>query len=86
MAFWLHFQVLGVWLEAPGAILGHLGEKLGYLGRSWRQVGTLLAACWDKDGMSQDKRTWEQNGWLKATRYGEGWWVFVAFERASASA
>jgi hypothetical protein len=39
----------GVWLEALGAILGYLGEKLGYLGRAWRQVGTLLAACWEKD-------------------------------------
>ena len=49
MAFWLHFQMLGGWLGALGATLGRLGEKLGYLGRSWRQVGTLLAACWDKD-------------------------------------
>ena len=39
-----------VWLEALGAILGHRGEKLGYLGQFWRQVGTVLAGCWDKDG------------------------------------
>ena len=45
----------GIWLEALGAILGHLGEKLGYLGRSWRQVGTLLAACWDKDGEDEPR-------------------------------
>ena len=37
----------GGWLEALGAILEHLGEKLGYLGRSWHQDGTLLAGCWD---------------------------------------
>ena len=53
--FWLHFRVLGVWLEALGAILGHLGEKLGYLGRSWRQDGTFLAACWAKDGEDEPR-------------------------------
>ena len=46
MAFWPHFRVLGGLV----AILGRLGEKLGYLERSWPQVGTLLAACWDKYG------------------------------------
>ena len=46
----------GVWLEALGAILGHLGEKLGYLGRSWRQDGTLLAGCWDKDGEDEPRQ------------------------------
>ena len=38
-----------------GAILGNLGEKLGYLGRSWREVGTFLAACWDKDGEDEPR-------------------------------
>ena len=52
MVFWLQFRVLG---EALGAILGILGEKLGYLGRSWRQVGTLLAASWDKDGEDEPR-------------------------------
>ena len=55
IAFWLHFRVLGVWLEALGAILGHLDEKFGYHGRSWLQVGTLLAACWDKDGEDEPR-------------------------------
>ena len=49
MAFWLHFQVLGDLVGGLGAILGRLGQKLNYLGRSWRQVGTLLAGCWDED-------------------------------------
>ncbi len=35
-----------VWLENLGAILGYLGERMGYLGRAWREVETLLAA-WD---------------------------------------
>ena len=43
-------------MEALGVILGHLGEKLGYLGRSWRQDGTFLARCWDKDG--EDEPRW----------------------------
>ena len=30
-----------------GSILGDLGHKLGSLGRSWRQVGNVLATCWD---------------------------------------
>ena len=33
-----------VWLENLGAILGYLGERMGYLGRAWREVETLLAA------------------------------------------
>ena len=45
-----------VWLENLGTILGSLGERLGYLGRAWRQVGTLLAAWWRKDG--EDERRW----------------------------
>ena len=48
------FEVLGGYWRSGWrlleAILGDLGTKLGYLGRSWRQDGTLLAACWDKDG------------------------------------
>ena len=31
------------------AMLGHLGAKLGHLGRSWPQVATFLARCFDKD-------------------------------------
>ena len=55
-------------MEALGAILGHLGEKLGYLGRSWRQDGTLLAGCWDEAGEDEPrKRTWIEKEWLKAT-------------------
>ena len=30
-----------------GGILGDLDHKLGSLGRSWRQVGNVLATCWD---------------------------------------
>ena len=57
-ASWALWAVLGTIfaeMEALGAILGHLGEKLGYLGRSWRQVGTLLAGCWDKDGEDEPR-------------------------------
>ena len=31
------------------AMLGHLGAKFGHLGRSWPQVATFLARCFDKD-------------------------------------
>ena len=82
IAFWLHFRVLGVWLEALGAILGHLGEKLGYLGRSWREVGTLWQHVGGKMAkMSEDMRTWGENGWLKATKGGR---YGAAVERLSA--
>ena len=33
-----------------GTILGDLGHKFGYLGRSWPQVGNFWASCWHKDG------------------------------------
>ena len=61
------FGSWGVCLEALGAILERLGQKLGYLWRSWRQVGTLLAGCWGKDGEDEPrKRTSIEKGWLKA--------------------
>ena len=31
------------------AMLGYLGAKFGHLGRSWPQVATFLARCFDKD-------------------------------------
>ena len=34
---------------------GDLGHNLGSLGRSWRQVGNILAACWDEDGQRWPK-------------------------------
>ena len=60
MAFWPHFWVLGglvggswrlCWLILAlcWAMLGHLGAKFGHLGRSWPQVATFLARCFDKD-------------------------------------
>ena len=49
------FGSWGIWLEALGAILGRLGQKLGCLGRSWPEVGTLLAAGWDKVGEDDAK-------------------------------
>ena len=55
IAFWLHFQVLGCLVGGCWAILGRLGEKLGYLGRCWPQVGSILAACWDKDGEDEPR-------------------------------
>ena len=45
----------GVLLEALGAILGRLGQKLGYPGRCWLQVGSILAASWDKDGEDEPR-------------------------------
>ena len=36
-------------MEALGEDLGDLGNELGSLGRSWRQVGNFLATCWDED-------------------------------------
>ena len=30
-----------------GRILGDLGDQLGSLGQSWREVGNFLARCWD---------------------------------------
>ena len=69
-------------MEALGAILGHLGEKLGYLERSWRQVGTLWQHVGGKMAkMSEDIRTWGENGWLKAMKYGRDG---AAVERLSA--
>ena len=67
-------------LARSWAILGDLGLKLG---PSWQQVGIKMPK------MSQDRRTWEENWWLKAMRYargGKGWWVLVAFGRASGGA
>ena len=64
-------------LARSWAILGDLGLKLG---PSRQDVRTKMAK------MSQDRRTWEQNGWLKATRYGKGQCVLMAFERASGGA
>ena len=81
MAFWLHFRVLGgsgwrllglSWgiLARSWAILGDLGGKLGPY---WQDVGTKMAK------MSQDRLTWEENGWLWATRYADarGVWARV---------
>ena len=71
-------------MEALRAILGHLGEKLSYLGRSWRQVGTLLAACWDKDGEDEPREANLGGKWVALGN--EGWCdtrVLEAFERAS---
>ena len=50
-------------MEAVGAILRHLGEKLGYLDRSWLEVGTL----WQHVGIkmakkSEEMRTWSELG------------------------
>ena len=47
-------------LAVSWAILGDLGVKLG---PCWQHVGIKMAK------MSQDRRTWEENGWLWATRY-----------------
>ena len=48
-------------LARSWAILGDLGVKLG---PCWQDVGTKMAK------MSQDRRTWEENGWLKAMNGG----------------
>ena len=57
-------------MEAVRTILRHLGEKLGYLDRSWLEVGTL----WQHVGIkmakkSEEMRTWSELGWVKALRY-----------------
>ena len=64
-------------LDESEAILGDLGVKMG---PCWQHVGTKMAK------MSQDRRTWEENGWLKATRYASLGRVLVAFGRASGGA
>ena len=38
-----------------GAILKLFGHMLGYLGRSWPQVGTFLAGYWEKDGEDEPR-------------------------------
>ena len=66
MAFWLHFRVLG------GFGWRLLGLSWGILARSWAIFGDLglkLGPCWQDVGtkmakISQDRRTWEENGWL----------------------
>ncbi len=74
-------------MDALGAILGHLGEKLGYLGRSWRQVGTLLAACWDKDGEDEPRKANMGDKWVDlGNEVRSPWWVLVASGRASGGA
>ena len=88
MAFWLHFRVLG------GLVGGSRGLSWGILARSWAILGDLgvkLGPCWQDVGtkmakMSQDRRTWGENGWLEAMRDGEGWSMLVASGRASGGA
>ena len=48
-------------LARSWAILGDLGVKSG---PSWHHVGGKMAK------MSEDMRTWGENGWLKATNGG----------------
>ena len=56
MATTMHiFGSWGILLEALEAILERLGQKLGCLGRSWPEVGTFLAARWDKDGENEPR-------------------------------
>ena len=47
-------------MEAVGTILRHLGEKLGYLDRSWLEVGTL----WQHVGGKMAKKSEDYEiGW-----------------------
>ena len=74
LAFWLHFRVLG------GLAGGSWRLSWGILARSWAilcDLGVKLGPCWQDVGtkmakMSQDRRTWGENGWLEATRDGKG--------------
>ena len=49
-------------LARSWGVLGDLGLNLGPF---WQHVGTKMAK------MSQDRRTWLENGWLWAMRYGD---------------
>ena len=76
-------------MEALGAVLGRLGQKLGDLRRSWPQIGTLLAACWDEDG--EDEPRWANIN-AKRVAKGDDWGylrkikMLVAFGRESGGA
>ena len=54
-----HYSVLATFSGLGGSgwrlsgLSKHLGEKLGYLGRSWRQVGTL----WQHVGIKMAKKS-----------------------------
>ena len=73
-----HYGVLATFPSLGGSCWRLLGLSWGVLARSWGvldDLGFNLGPSWQHVGtkmakMSQDRRTWEENGWLKATRYG----------------
>ena len=85
-----HYGVLATFSSLGGSCWKPLGLSWKVLARSWGVLGDLglnLGPCWQDVGtkmakMSQDRRTWEANGWLWATRYAEGRWMLVASGRA----
>ena len=80
-----HYGVLATFSSLGGSGWRLLGLSWGILARSWAILGDLgvkLGPCWQHVGtkmakMSQDRRTWEQNGWLKAMRYARPGWPGV---------
>ena len=76
-----HYSVLATFSGLGGSGWRLSGLSWGILARSWAILGDLgvkLGPCWQHVGgkmakMSEDMRTWGENGWLKAmkgARYG----------------
>ena len=67
-----HYEVLATFSRLGGSGWMLLGLSWGVLARSWAILGDLalkLGPCWQDVGtklakMSQDRRTWEEKGWL----------------------
>ena len=67
-----HYGVLATFSGLGGSCWRLLGLSWGVLARSWGVLGDLglnLGPFWQHVGtkmakMSQDRRTWEENGWL----------------------
>ena len=89
-----HYGVLATFSGLGGSGWRLLGLSWGILARSWAILGDLgvkMVPFWEDvetkmAKMSQDRRTWEENGWLKATRDGAGRWLPVASGRTSGGA